>query len=274
MTKLNSFLGSIFSPFWIILLFAGISACNGKTTVYSGPFVSVEKFEASLTVNTRGEVVLNSSYDVFQLGFKNLGAVGWTVGVERVLVQAESAKNNLFLIWQNKDGDMMQTVYDMGKPFDIQFESDQWVRKVSHHGDGNVIVSVEIRDTQVVDVPVEISYTEVEVQPVPTATKVADYPEAATTNKCPGAPQKRLSVGDSAIVCTKNETVYLRTEPRANADYTHRLVPGAELEVIGKAVCDKSKSWWYWKVRTESGYTGWVSEGGDTKDIYFLCPKD
>jgi hypothetical protein len=98
-------------------------------------------------------------------------------------------------------------------------------------------------------------------------------PSPSPTKKCPGAPKKRVSVDDQATICTKSETVYLRTKPSSSADYTHRLVPGADITVIGGPKCDKQKSWWYWKVRTESGYVGWVSEGGDTKDPYFICPK-
>ena len=91
-------------------------------------------------------------------------------------------------------------------------------------------------------------------------------------SSCPGAPQKRLEVGGNAIVCTRRETVYLRTSPKKSASYTHRLVPGAELRVIGGPICDERPSWWYWEIRTESGYEGWMAEGGDTKDSYFLCP--
>ena len=102
-----------------------------------------------------------------------------------------------------------------------------------------------------------------------------DRPDPTKTPKsssCPGAPPTRLEVGDNATVCTKNDPVYLRTSPDGSADYTHKLIPGADLQIIGGPECDEWASWWYWKVRTESGYTGWMAEGGDEIDPYFLCP--
>ncbi|GAB4416069.1 MAG: hypothetical protein Kow002_01640 [Anaerolineales bacterium] len=95
----------------------------------------------------------------------------------------------------------------------------------------------------------------------------------SSKSECPGAPKKRLQVGDDAVVCTRSDTVYLRLSPSKSAGYSHRLVPGADLSVIGGPVCDERNSWWYWKVETESGYTGWMAEGGDAKDPYFLCPN-
>jgi len=50
------------------------------------------------------------------------------------------------------------------------------------------------------------------------------------------------------------------------------LIPGAVVTITGAAVCDEDPGWWYWPVRTRSGYTGWMAEGGDEKDPYFLCP--
>ena len=90
---------------------------------------------------------------------------------------------------------------------------------------------------------------------------------------CSGAPPKRLSVGEGATVCTKNDSVNLRTGPNNASSSTHKLVPGAELQVIGGPVCDKQSSFWYWEVRTESGFKGWMAEGGDSIDPYFLCPN-
>jgi hypothetical protein len=93
-----------------------------------------------------------------------------------------------------------------------------------------------------------------------------------TASYCSSAPQKRLKVGDRAVVCTKSDPVYLRDDPFHTAGYSHKLVSGADLVIVGEAVCDESVSWWYWKVRTESGFEGWIAEGGDSTDAYFLCP--
>jgi hypothetical protein len=90
---------------------------------------------------------------------------------------------------------------------------------------------------------------------------------------CQNAPQKRLSVGSNAVVCTAGETVSLRSGPRRSASAVDHLSPGTSLVVIGEAICDENVQWWYWEVRTELGYTGWVSEGGDETDPYFVCPE-
>jgi hypothetical protein len=89
---------------------------------------------------------------------------------------------------------------------------------------------------------------------------------------CPGAPPIRLSIGMNAVVCTKSDPVYLRTVPKKSADHTHKLVPGADIQIIGGPVCDERVHWWYWEVKTVSGFTGWMAEGGDSRDPYFLCP--
>ncbi len=97
----------------------------------------------------------------------------------------------------------------------------------------------------------------------------------ATSSPCAGSP-KRLQVGERAVVCTQSgENVFFRTGP--GKDYPphnrpQRLRPGAVVTVTGAAVCDPDTGWWYWPVRTRSGYTGWMAEGGDEKDPYFLCP--
>jgi uncharacterized protein YgiM (DUF1202 family) len=87
---------------------------------------------------------------------------------------------------------------------------------------------------------------------------------------CPGAPSQRLKVNDMAYVCTASDTVKLREGPGKNYSVLRSLVPGADIKVIGGPKCADNWSWW--QVETESGYEGWISEGGDNVDKYFLCP--
>lgn len=88
---------------------------------------------------------------------------------------------------------------------------------------------------------------------------------------CTGAPPQRLKVNEMAYVCTKSDTVKLREGPGKNYTILRSLVPGAELKIIGGPKCANNWSWW--EVETESGYRGWMSEGGDSVDKYFLCPS-
>lgn len=88
---------------------------------------------------------------------------------------------------------------------------------------------------------------------------------------CPGAPKQRLKVDEMAYVCTAKDSVKLRKGPGKSFSIIKSLVPGAEVMVTDGPKCADNWSWW--KVRTESGYTGWMTEGGDNVDPYFLCPK-
>jgi hypothetical protein len=96
--------------------------------------------------------------------------------------------------------------------------------------------------------------------------------EASASSACPGAPPQRLKVDEMAYVCTGGDTVKLREGPGKGYSVLKSLVPGAELKVTGGPEC--SDNWSWWEVETESGITGWMSEGGDNIDPYFLCPVE
>ncbi len=104
--------------------------------------------------------------------------------------------------------------------------------------------------------------------------KVHSIASTPTPTPCDGSP-KRLQVGSKAQVCTwrSGENVRIRSEPRKNSTEIARLVPGAVVDIIGGPVCDPEYKWWYWKIETQTKhYIGWMAEGGDEKDPYFLCP--
>lgn len=96
---------------------------------------------------------------------------------------------------------------------------------------------------------------------------VASCDESAVLS-CPGAPEQRLRAGDSAYVCTQKDRLIMRDLP-GNGSEIMRLETGTRFSVIGGPNCTDGMSWW----RIEySGMTGWVSEGGDSVDPYFICP--
>ena len=118
-----------------------------------------------------------------------------------------------------------------------------------------------------------------EETPTATSVQVIDTvspptPTVTGNPVCAGAPEKRLSVGSNAVVCTKSDSVKLRSDPKHTAESIDNLPPGSGLSVIGGPVCDETVSAWYWEVRTESEYIGWVSEGGDAVDPYYVCPME
>jgi LysM repeat protein len=87
---------------------------------------------------------------------------------------------------------------------------------------------------------------------------------------CPAAPPQRVRVGESARVCTAYDPLIVRAQPGRNSVELTRLWPGTYVLVIDGPACANASSWW--RVRTDSGTVGWVAEGSDAIDPYFLCP--
>lgn len=90
------------------------------------------------------------------------------------------------------------------------------------------------------------------------------------SSSCPGAPPQRMIVNHKGYVCTQSDRVRLRSAPLKSAATLVYLSPGTQFSVIGGPACADSWSWW--NVRLSDGTTGWLSEGGDAVDPYFICP--
>lgn len=88
---------------------------------------------------------------------------------------------------------------------------------------------------------------------------------------CPGAPPQRLIVGQRGKVCTSSDSVRLREAPGKEERYISSIKKGTEFNVIDGPVC-AGDGWSWWQVKTDDGQVGWMAEGGDDKDPYFLCP--
>jgi hypothetical protein len=94
---------------------------------------------------------------------------------------------------------------------------------------------------------------------------------AIVRSSCPGAPFQRMIVNERGRVCTQSDSVRLRSAPARSASTLIQLKPDTLFTVIGGPAC--SDDWSWWNVRLEDGTTGWVSEGGDEADQYFICPN-
>ena len=93
--------------------------------------------------------------------------------------------------------------------------------------------------------------------------------EGAATN-CPGASPSRIVPGRRASVCTKSDRVAVRDEPHAGGAELFRLDPGSILLVVGGPICADSSYWW--EISLEGWESeGWISEGGDAVDPYYIC---
>ena len=90
------------------------------------------------------------------------------------------------------------------------------------------------------------------------------------TSSCPGAPQQRMIVNQRGFVCTQADNVRLRNAPQESASVITSMPVESQFTVIGGPAC--SDDWSWWQIQTDDGYTGWISEGGDEVDPYFICP--
>lgn len=124
----------------VLLLLAGC----GETTIYTGPEVDLGPVSIALTVDSKGNVVLSGDYTHSIPATKTVG-VGWTVGFQTVLRQAEQLPHQLFIVWEDESGTVRMQQYDIAKPFKVTFSSDEWVREIKHEGNGSIVVGVEIR---------------------------------------------------------------------------------------------------------------------------------
>jgi len=97
------------------------------------------------------------------------------------------------------------------------------------------------------------------------------FPASGSSSSWSGTPSQRIRVGDRARVCTAYHRLAVRAGPRRSSSEIARLEPGAYVTVVdGPAYAD---GWSWWKVRIDSGEVGWVAEGGDEVDPYFICPE-
>lgn len=94
--------------------------------------------------------------------------------------------------------------------------------------------------------------------------------DSGSPNSCPGAPPQRMTVNQRGYVCTRSDPVRLRTAPAKSASTLLELYPNAQFTIIGGPSC--SDNWSWWNVQLDDGTTGWMSEGGDATDPYFICP--
>ncbi|HUN07465.1 MAG TPA: Ig-like domain-containing protein [Aggregatilineales bacterium] len=82
---------------------------------------------------------------------------------------------------------------------------------------------------------------------------------------CPGAPESRLKVGDTAVVITDPDPVRARASA-PDGEVVGQLYRDYALPIIGGPICANDILWWQVRLRDEQ--TAWVAEG--TSEEYFL----
>lgn len=119
--------------------------------------------------------------------------------------------------------------------------------------------------------------------PESTATKTKTPTPGKT---CPDTFSPRVAPGDRAKVCTRRDRLIIRVEPNKGEREIARIYPGTIVKILNGPECADKSSWWWIQVskgtevfyanlnrdgRLEEDLFGWVREGGDTEDRYYLC---
>ena len=87
---------------------------------------------------------------------------------------------------------------------------------------------------------------------------------------CPNAPLPRLTIGERAEVAPGISQLRLRALPAVGTGEVLLLFAGYEFEVLAGPSCNGGYSWW--RIKLDSGASGWVAEGTWTQ--YFLRPVE
>jgi hypothetical protein len=127
----------------LLFIFVLLSGC-GNTTVSTGPSVGLGPIKIGLRLNSKGEFILDGKASIPIILDEDLGAgLNWDITFSTVLNKMAGKSNYLVILWQDENGDIREQDFLIGQPFDITFEHDQWVRRISRAGDGNIVVNVE-----------------------------------------------------------------------------------------------------------------------------------
>jgi hypothetical protein len=118
-----------------------LSACGAKTTIIATPSVTPGPVTISATINADGTTTLSGG-DFQLVGTKDLGP-GWDLGFAATLYEAKNKQYTLSVLHQDSNWEVIRQEYAIGRPFEVNFNNEQWVKKIAHDGNGNVVVYVE-----------------------------------------------------------------------------------------------------------------------------------
>lgn len=217
---------------------------------YSPPIIPVR-----ISINTRGEINIGLSHEFCTpIGTFDLG-IGGTV------YSLRNQYDNRVLIVRV---DNQAVVYELaaGQEFRIEFDDDNTLYKkvaLEYESDGDIVLELE-----------SVQGTSDNTDLGDSSPVDADSPSSNNTSSCPGAPPQRVVVGEKAYVCTQSDRLIVRNDAGKSNSEIARIYPGTELLILKGPKC--SDDWSWWRVRTDDGLVGWVAEGGDGIDPYFICP--
>lgn len=95
-------------------------------------------------------------------------------------------------------------------------------------------------------------------------------PDPSIIPYCSGTLPTRLQVGMNAEVTRSGMApqLSLRAQPSLSSEKVHVIATGRKMTILQGPVCADSSYWWY--IRSEQGFEGWVREG-DNED-YWIDP--
>ena len=214
------------------------SVFNGRTTLTLGVNSNIPS-ELKLTVK-EGNITFSGAEKIKTIKIVSLGTIPWDEAFEQTLEQAKK-QNNVLYILMEKNFNMIQTSYEINKNFRITVDDKITVRRIASIN-GNIIAFVELQSG---------SYIQGQVTP---------------------DNIQRLKVGDQAFVCTKFDRLNVRNNPNLSASIISTIYPQTLFTIIDGPVYADNAIWW--RIRISDGIIGWVKEGGDEVDPYFICPID
>jgi hypothetical protein len=138
-----------------------LSACGAQTTPQPTPSVDPGPVTISAEINSDGITTLSGT-DFPLVNTKGLGVGWWELSFAATLYEAKDKQHTLYILHQERNGEVIRQEYAIGRPFEINFNNDQWVKKIDHDGNGNAVVYVE---------PTAGSSAPTASSPAPTASK-------------------------------------------------------------------------------------------------------
>lgn len=240
-----------FFVIFVLALFGLTSCANGEGGAIEGGYTP-PGIPIRISINSAGDINLGMSnswatpYGTFDLGYGG-----------SVLSLRDQYTARLLIVRV----DNQATVYELeeGKEFHVEFDDDNKLYRrvaLNYESDGDIVLELESVQSGQGD-----------------TSGGGGNPSSSnsTVTSCPGAPAQRVQVGGKAYVCTQNDRLIVRKNPNRSASEIIRIYPGTVMTIVKGPVCADDWSWW--RIKTDDGIVGWVSEGGDNVDSYFICPQ-
>ena len=129
----------IFCCLTIIFILTG---CAGSSATVGGTVSLGSMISLGLHVNTDGEIIVSGDIAYpFMRTF--LGEITLDAAFTLVLNKVADKSNMLVLLYKDDGGNVVEDDYDIKKPFEINFDENEWVRTISHSANGAVIVYID-----------------------------------------------------------------------------------------------------------------------------------